>query len=373
MKISQRLMKSFFSKTKNYILCLFAFTITGFSLAQSPGNETGWYLSDYSFKDGSGKYDKVLAGTSSKMYDKISYEGEKGNIEITQNRYDEKTGKLLAGVTYKTIWSNPSGFLKPGEKVTIDYELKTIYSLQWKPQQQTVYLNQGQGVYFVASDGTKFITKDLKSTLTSDKSIEKGSQGAKRTIQVTLGTGFSATYTYEWREGKPSENVSEDGNGWKFVSYLFKDGTGTYEKVLAGTSSKMYDKISFEGDKGDLLINQNRYDEKTGKLIAGVTYKVKWSDPPGLLKPGEKVSIDYELETISSLTWKPQQQTVYLNQGQGVYFIAPDGTKFITKDMKAKLTTEKVIEKGSKGLKRTIQVSLGTGFSAIYSYEWQEF
>ena len=355
------------------VICVSA----GFS--QTESNLTGWHLIGYSFKDGSMQKETVLAGTTSQMNDVISFRGEKGNIEITQNRFDVKTGKLLAGVTYQVIWTNPPAILRPMEKISLDYKLNTMSSLSWKAPQQSVYINQGlYGVYFFTPDGTKYITKDINSKLTSQKEIEKGTKGAKRIIQLSFGNGFAAIYNYEWREGNTTEkqiiNDTQSANAWHFTGYLFKDGTLQKESVLAGTSSKMNDVISFQGNKGNIEITHNRYDVKTGKLLAGVIYKVLWTDPPANLRPDEKISLDFQLVTMSTVSWKAPQQSVYLNQGlSGIYFITPDGTKFITKDVKSKLTTEKVIEKGSKGVKRALLLNFGNGFSATYNYEWREF
>jgi hypothetical protein len=78
------------------------------------------------------------------------------------------------------------------------------------------------------------------------------------------------------------------------------------------------------------------------------------------------------VKTVSSLVWKIPQQTVHINQGaSGVYFVTPDGTKYLTKDIRATLTTEKVIEKGTPGAKRVLQLNFGNGFAASYSYEWR--
>ncbi|MDK9717248.1 MAG: hypothetical protein OEL57_04985 [Trichlorobacter sp.] len=185
---------------KASISAFMIFLFTGIAFAQPSGNSSGWRLINYSFKDGSARYEHVLAGTSSKMYDLVSHKGSKGNLQISQNRYDDKTRKILAGVTYQVRWSDPPAFLQSGKKASINYQLSTSSSISWKPPQQSVYLNQGlQGVYFSAPDGTKYITKDMKETLTSEKVIEAGTPGTKRTIKVTLGNGYSATYTYEWK------------------------------------------------------------------------------------------------------------------------------------------------------------------------------
>jgi len=357
---------------KSKLLFLMVFLFTNLLISESFANGQGWYLTNYSFKDGTGKSSTVLAGTTSKMNDITSFTGERGNVEITKNRFDEKTGTLLAGVTYKVRWSDLPEYLNSGEKVSLNYELVTVKSLKWKPVQQSVYLNQGSGVYFSNPTGLKYITSDMNTVLTSEKEIISGNKGATRTITVTLGQGFSAIYTYEWRDGQQTVATVSKAAGWYLSNYAFKDGSTKSSTVLAGTTSKMNDITSFTGDRGNVEITKSRFDEKTGTLLAGVTYRVKWSDLPEYINPGENVSLNYELITVKSLKWKPVQQSVYLNQGAGVYFSNSSGLKYITSDVNTILTSEKVIAPGSKGATKTITVTLGQGFSAIYTYEWRE-
>ena len=370
--------KSVQDNSKLFLIALLLININVVK-SQPASSESGWQLTGYSFKDGTSQNETVLAGTSSKMKNVVSYKGDKGSIEITQNRFDVNSGKLLAGVTYSVNWTDPPAILVPGEKSFLDYEINTISSLTWKAPQQSINLNQGlYGIYFVTPDGTKYFTKDFKSRLTTEKPIEKGSKGTKRIIQMNFGNGFSATYTYEWKESitidKPETIENKDVTGWHFTNYSFKDGTLQNETVLAGTSSKMKNAVSYKGDKGSIEITQNRFDVNSGKLLAGVTYMINWTDPPATLIPGEKCFMEYEVKTISSLTWKAPQQSIKLNQGlYGIYFVTPDGMKYFTKDFKSGLTTEKAIEKGSKGMKKNIQVNFGNGFSATYNYEWKEF
>lgn len=161
---------------------------------------------------------------------------------------------------------------------------------------------------------------------------------------------------------------------WKLVGYTFKDGSRSGESLLAGTTSKMFDKVTFTGKQGDITISHNRTDVQTKKQLAECTYRVVWSDPPDVLIAGEKASMNYKLEVLSSFNkWKPQQQSVYLNQGlNGVYFATADGTKYFTSEMNTSLVSQKLIEKGTKGSTRTIQVMLGEGFVATYNYEWRD-
>jgi len=144
----------------------FIFVLLGMSTgsAQSASGESGWHLTDYSIKNGTLQKESFLAGTTSKMKDVISYEGDKGNIEIKQNRYDVKTNKLLAGVTYRVIWTDPPTVLNPDATISMDFQLTTISSLTWKAGQQSMHLNQGSnGNYFITPDRTKYITKDIKT------------------------------------------------------------------------------------------------------------------------------------------------------------------------------------------------------------------
>ncbi len=187
-------------KVKELLASLFVIVAINAGHAQT-SDVAGWHLTGYSFKDGSLKKESVLAGTSAKMTDVVTYKGDKGNIEITQNRTDVSTGKLLAGVTYRVIWSDTPAVLLPNEKTALQYQLSTISSTVWKAPQQTVSINQGaSGLFFASPNGTKYIKDDMSATLTSGRAIERGTKGNKRTIQVSLGNGFIASYNYEWRD-----------------------------------------------------------------------------------------------------------------------------------------------------------------------------
>lgn len=174
------------------------------------------------------------------------------------------------------------------------------------------------------------------------------------------------------RKGSTSNGTQTQTQVWKLKEVKFTDGTSYSESVLAGTSSYMYDKVSFTGGQNDLTITHNRYDKKTNILLAARTYQVTWTDPPQYLTVGQKISINYGTKTFESLQWKMSQNSIYMDQGWGVYFVAPDGTKYIAQDMKADFTTEKIVEKGSKGKFRLIQLSHGDGFKTEYVYEWIE-
>ena len=200
MKINSKLSGSFLSASKMCLLFLLIFLLNNPIHSQPPAKASGWYFTNYSFKDESLRKESVLMGTTTKIYDTIHYKGDKGNIVISQKRYDLKTGKLLAGVTYNVIWTDPPVVLKPDIKTSVNYELKTTSSLSWKAPQQSIHVDQGlYGIYYITTGGIKYIKKDIREKLTTEKPILKGTKGAKRVIQVNLGNGFHAVYTYEWR------------------------------------------------------------------------------------------------------------------------------------------------------------------------------
>ena len=364
MKNKSSAFKSFFLLIKKNLLLIIMILVCNSIYAQQSGTSAGWHFTTYEFKDGSTKNYSNLMGTSSKMYDTISYKGAKGNMTITHNRYDVKTGILLAGVSYQVIWTDPAPLLMAENKSFVNFSLKKISSTKWPIPHNSVNLNHGlSGIYFVSSDGTKYFNTDISTTLTTDKNIPKGTKGQKKSIQVNLGNGYIITYNYE---------SSTNKNAWHFTSYEFKNGSLKKYSNLMGTSSKMYDTISYKGVKGNITITQDRYDVKTGKLLAGVTYQIVWTDPADQLIAGEKSSVNFSLKTIATKSWNPPNSSISYNQGiYGIYFLAPDGKKYFTKDVSTTLTTEKVIAEGSKGLKKFIQVNLGNGFMYTYNYEWR--
>jgi len=371
-------MKNKTSIRKIYLLIIMI--LIGHSIyAQQSGTSSGWYFTSYEFKNGTLKKYSNLMGTSSKMYDTISYKGAKGNMTINHSRYDDKTGKLLAGVTYKVVWTDPALVLFADQKTTMNFSLERISSTaNWTPPNNSIQFNQGlYGIYYKSPDGNKYFSKNINTTLTIEKVIEKGRKGLKKNVQVNLGNGYMFTYHYEWRDGittVPTEQpaVTTNKNAWHFTSYEFKNGSLKKYSNLMGTSSKMYDTISYKGVKGNMTITHDRYDVKTGKLLAGVTYQIVWSDPATLLLTGEKSSVNYSLKTIATKSWTAPNSSLHFNQGMyGIYFLSPDGKKYFTKDMSTTLTTEKVITEGSQGSKRFIQVNLGNGFMFTYNYEWR--
>lgn len=172
--------------------------------------------------------------------------------------------------------------------------------------------------------------------------------------------------TTEFAEGSQASLPSNtnQGTGWYLVNYELVDGTGTYGA----------DKSSFTGNKNDMTMTHNRYDTK-GTLVAGSTHKTRWVDPPSFLRTGETVSIQYETIQLNSKVWKMgslAQQSINMNQGAGVGFVASDGTRYITKDFNGILTSQKAVEKGTKDGKRVIQLILGRNYKANYTYKWRE-
>ena len=137
----------------------------------------------------------------------------------------------------------------------------------------------------------------------------------------------------------------------------------------------MNDVSKYKGNKGSIEIAKNRWDKKTGALLAGVTYTVQWTDPPKVLLPGDKIRMNFELKTITSKSWTPDPISVSFNQGMyGLYLINPQGENYFKKDFKAEIISDKAIAKGSKTKEiKTITANMGAGFKAIYTYEWRVF
>jgi len=368
------------------ILLLLLVTLSySFCNSQSAEIIGGWKLTNYTFVDGTSNEEKVLAGTSSKMNDVDKFKGSKGDIEISKNRWDQKTGALLAGVTYAVKWTDPPAQILTGDKIRMHFELKVITSKSWTPDPISVSFNQGMGIYLLNTKGDNYFKSDFNGDLISAKAVAKGSKNnEEKTIIVNMGAGFKAIYSYVYdanlQKGQAPEPVIEEpkiGNitGWYLTNYTFVDGSSNTETVLAGTNSKMNDVAKFKGSKGNIEISKNRWDKKTGGLLAGVTYTIKWSDPPTVLLAGDKIRMNFELKTITSKSWTPDPISVNFNQGiYGLYLINPQGENYFKKDFSAEVVTGKTVLKGNRANEtKVVTANFGAGFKAIYTYEWREF
>ena len=88
MKNKLSALKFFFSLIKKNLFLVIMILICNSIYAQQSGTAAGLHFTSYEFKDGSTKNYSNLMGTSSKMYDTISYKGVKGNMTINHSRYD---------------------------------------------------------------------------------------------------------------------------------------------------------------------------------------------------------------------------------------------------------------------------------------------
>ena len=372
--------KNNFFFMKIFLMFSILFLNNSFIFAQG-----AWKLVDYKFTDGTSSSEKTLAGTSDYMIDAIKFTGEKGNIQITQNRNDKSSGKLLAGVTYIVSWTDPQNTIFPGDIIRMNYSLKTISSTSWTPEQQTAKFEQGiYGIYLANTSGDIYFNKDFNSQISSQKAIKKGNKDKElKNLTINMGCGFKAIYSYQWDASITRANINETPTnttvlsnqpGWYFVKYEFVDGTNTSEKPLAGTSDFMIDVIKFSGSKGNIEIVKKRNDKSSGKLLAGVTYSVKWDDPQTYIAAGEKIKLNYTLKTISTTaSWKPDQQMAKFSQGiYGINLANSAGEKYFKKDFSSEIVSQKPLEKGAKDKEqKTLTIFLGGGFKAIYHYEWR--
>lgn len=344
-----------------------------------------WKLVGYKLIDGTSSSEKPLAGTADYMVDAIKFTGGKGSIVITSKRNDKSTGKLIAEVTYKVTWTDPQSIIYPGDIIRMDYSRQTITSTSWKPEQQSAKFEQGlYGIYLANTAGEIYFNKDFSSQISSQKAIEKGYKDKEiKKLVVNMGSGFKAEYSYEWNPTMTKANIVEtptnttfSGNqpGWYFVKYEFIDGTNTSEKPLAGTSDYMIDVVKFSGGKGNIEIVKKRNDKSSGKLLAGVTYNVNWTDPQTYIAAGEKIKLNYTLKTISTTaSWKPDQQMAKFSQGiYGINLANSAGEIYFNKDFSSEIVSQKPLEKGAKDKEqKTLTIFLGGSFQAVYYYEWR--
>jgi len=344
-----------------------------------------WKLVGYKLIDGTSSSEKPLAGTADYMVDAIKFTGGKGSIVITSKRNDKSTGKLIAEVTYKVTWTDPQSIIYPGDIIRMDYSRQTITSTSWKPEQQSAKFEQGlYGIYLANTAGEIYFNKDFSSQISSQKAIEKGYKDKEiKKLVVNMGSGFKAEYSYEWNSSITKSNITEtpvtttaSGNqpGWYFLKYEFIDGSNSSVKPLAGTADYMIDASKFTGGKGNIQITKNRNDQSSGKLLAGVTYNVTWTDPQTFLAAGGSFKMKYTLKTISTFaSWTPEAQSVFFEQGYPVNFLLnPAGENYFTKDFSADILSQKPIVKGTKDKElKKLTVNLGCGFKAVYYYEWR--
>lgn len=178
--------------------------ITRSGAGGTSGNSTGpgWYLTHITTTGESRVGDPhPLMGTTSYMYDEYKASGGKNDLTISHNRYDFTSKDLLAGLSYRVIWTDPPEYMPAGTKATMDFERSTISTFNgWKAADISANWNQGWTVYFVGADGTKYIQKDMKINMTMEKEITKEGPGSVKRIQVILGEGWTYEYHYEWRD-----------------------------------------------------------------------------------------------------------------------------------------------------------------------------
>lgn len=182
--------------------------------------EGGWYLTNYEFVDVSGSTRSTLMGTSATMTTINNYNGQKGNIEIGHNRYSDSSGDLLHGLNYAVSWSDPPNIIRAGEKVSVDYEIKIVSTTgSWtNPDQNHVYMSHKQGGRFTTPEGVQYLKENIKTVLTCEKAIKAGSEGKEITLTLSLGYGYKAIYTYEWKKPSTSTVPSIGNNAESFES-----------------------------------------------------------------------------------------------------------------------------------------------------------
>lgn len=263
-----------------------------------------------------------------------------------------KTVLITSGSSNKA--PSPSGITKSNKLIPIS---KTVLNneLKFKLDNKAAIPvgDDGTAVLPISYNGTTYLPIKAIGYLLG---LGVGFDTSTKTVQITKGDSTPQPTT--------STTTNSQGPGWYFVKYSFKDGSATYGSDVS----------SFIGEKNNMTMTHNRYDSK-GSLIAGSTHQTIWTDPPSVLKVGDVISVQYETKQVSSKTWtmaSVQQQSINMDQGMGVIFVAADGTKYITKDIASTMTASKAVEKGAKGRQRVIQFIIGRNYSVTYTYEWRD-
>ena len=383
---------------KNYLLLfvfnlllLFVFNlVVVLGITQPPVTKGGWKLTDYSFVDGTKTVDRVLAGTSAYMEDIIKYEGSKGNIIIHFNRYDKSSRKLLAGVNYNVQWTNPESEIFPGDFIRIKYTLKTISSLTWTPDPQSIYFNQGyNGIYMTNDLGEKYFKKDFSGVLSGKTAVDKGVKaGQKRTITMNMGAGFKAIYTYVWdpelvktrvqKDIKEEKSVTKGKTGWYFTRWEYIVSPADGSKTGHFANGDTYSDVSVGvGNKNNFSTTKTRID-KNGKTIARGKAVTTWTDPPKYFSDTELPSITVKRTVESS--WGINQFSISfdmanINPGGGtagkINFVTPDAKTHIQK-FDGTMKAPKIIKGNKHGDQRAIIFHLN-GYGFKYYYEWRVY
>ena len=182
------------------LTALLLLLLPALTLAQSLARVSGWYQVGYHFEDASRKNNTSLAGTGQKMYTLMKYKGKKNNATFFRGRYDSKTGKGLASVSYQVLWSDPPSLLQPGDVPSIDFQRKTLTTHVWSPPNMWARWGTSSNGAFLTPQGKTTVSQDGKTTLKLRRAIPKGRRGSRSVITVTMNYGYVATYTYEWRD-----------------------------------------------------------------------------------------------------------------------------------------------------------------------------
>ncbi len=229
----------------------------------------GWHYSETKYYQSTLDYELVgeirngVIGTSDVIYDKYTIEGSEGNsILLHSRRYDD--GTPIAHVKYQVTWDTPPKYLAPEQKTGFNVEVKKISASSWSiPPIGAKYDMANMGSITGATEGgISFITQDGKTSLSegkhffeSSKVIPKGSEGAKKAINLSLGNGFGYSYIYEWKNESattaPVSSINMIGE-WSLST-----GRGFKGKVTVSEQSgtSFTGKINIDGSAVESLSN----------------------------------------------------------------------------------------------------------------------
>jgi hypothetical protein len=155
---------------------------------------------------------------------------------------------------------------------------------------------------------------------------------------------------------------------------------------MSGTSEKLFDYCYDSEVPGDMRLSHSRTDAG-GKTVASTQWEILWDAPPDYLAGEQIISIDVEHKVIESNVWVPPALFASFDSPDMLMgstsstpnkFHQPNGSEGQYRDtreevynMKAVMTTEFPIAKGTTGDRMSIYINFGEGYGMRYTYEWK--
>lgn len=191
-------------KLLSFLIILSIILSMGFSFKSLASSESGWYLKNIEFKDGTTSGFSGVLASKGTLHDEYTYSGGKNDITISHVRHHYNTetkqnGSLIAKTITNQKWTEPQSFLREGERLAIEAESTLVDFYTWKsPHDMSFYTNSSQTT-LLDEQGRKYMSEGGSATFKS-KEMKKGKPGDIINFDIGLGDGFQYKYIYEWKE-----------------------------------------------------------------------------------------------------------------------------------------------------------------------------